>query len=144
MKANLIGVIILVVFGYCNSFGQTISRDSMAGEWVCKEVTVLNAEKMPTEMRNGMELMKKGFLGSRFAFNTNGIFTLTLPKDAPAITKELSFLNNEKWVLSAGNKIMIGKNLMEITINQSAGITEFYLTETFMKLRMEKSTPVKP
>lgn len=89
-----------------------------------------------------MEVLKKGFLNSRFIFKTDGIFNLILPKGSPAVLNELDFLNNQKWFFYP-DKVMISigtlkENLMQIFVKKQNGNLIFLIHETPLALEMER------
>jgi hypothetical protein len=94
------------------------------------------------ETKAAMEVMKKGFLNSRFIFKADGVFNLILPKESPAVMKELDFLSNRKWFFYLDKSmISIGtlkENLMQIFVKEENGNMIFLIYETPVALKMEK------
>ena len=123
------------------AYTQGLTKGKITGEWICKEVSI-NSDKVTPDRRAAAEMMKNGFLNSKFIFGSNGIFSLQLPKESPAVMKEFNFLNKKQWFLDQKNHfITIGtskENLMKIQINEADGFLIFMLEETPFVLRMEK------
>ncbi|AYB30953.1 hypothetical protein [Chryseolinea soli] len=132
-------IVLICLTGYHQLCAQTLTKEAITGEWLCREATNLADDP---ETKAAMEVMKKGFLNARFIFKTDGIFNLILSKESPAVLKEMDFLNNRKWFFYPDKSmIAIGtpkENLMQIFVEEQNGSTIFLIHETPLALKMEK------
>jgi hypothetical protein len=121
---------------------QSIQRDSIAGVWICMEVTLPDGLKISAEEMEAIHVFKSAIVKSKFLFKANGLFEWQFQKGTPALFQELDFLNNRKWSVDAKKGLIyIGdpkENLMQITLCEKAGIVYFILSDTPLLLRMKK------
>jgi hypothetical protein len=135
----------LRIFLICISFSlhaqAQITKDSVAGRWICKEV-IATVEGADPKLKTALETLKKGFLNSQFIFRTDGIFNLKLSSGAPAIMQDMKFLDNRKWSVDTNKNIVhIGtpqENLMEMGVKQEGSYLLFDLLEMPVILKMEQ------
>jgi len=137
MKMFMIVLITLMGYPMC---AQVLRSDSLAGIWICQEVTFPEGVTVPQNEQEALKSMKEAMVSCQFEFKSNGFFFWSFPK-RDAITNELAFLNNQKWQISSEGVVIIGdprKNLMQIMVLQRQGSTYFVLADTPLLLRMQK------
>ena len=140
MKRLLVFVTALLVF--CELRAQTLSEEDLVGDWRVVQIHEIS-DKMPSEMRQEMEMMRNAFLTSKFQFKPNKNFTF----DFSLFDGEIE-ITNEHWKLDrqTGNVIIQEWKdkdkekpvLMGIEVLRQAGKTIFVLQETFFSLEVEK------
>jgi hypothetical protein len=127
--------------------GQSITKEKIAGEWICKVVTFTKDETLPdTTSQNAKVIMKMtrdAFTNSSFIFGADGLFSLKFPVNIKnQWTESFSDMNGKTWAINPKtNLIDIGgkENLLAIQIREENGFTSFLLFETPIVLTMEKA-----
>ncbi|HEY5751228.1 MAG TPA: hypothetical protein VIU12_34435 [Chryseolinea sp.] len=133
-------IFLFCLTGYHRLYAQEpLTKEAIAGEWLCREVTSLPDDP---ETKAAMEVMKEGFLNSRFIFKTDGIFILIFPPGSPAVLKGMDFLNNRKWYFYPDESVIsigtLKENLMQIFAKEHNGNMIFLIRDIPLALRMEK------
>ncbi len=141
MKKRFNFLVVLLVAGAINAKAQTLYRDSLAGVWVVKEVTLPNNTKLPAEELEAIKIFQSAVVDSRFHFNSNGLFEWKFSKEHP-LFKELNFLNGQPWSIQEQQDLVhVGKpkeNLMQIIVRKKGGLTYFILSDTPLLLLVKK------
>jgi len=138
-KPSFFLLIILLAPVYVQS--QSISRDSLAGVWICQEAMLPEGIKVPKEEIEMLNSLSPAIVNSKFLFKPNGLFEWQFQKNAPAVFQDIDFLRNQKWSIDKQDVIHIGdprENLMQIAIREKAGTVYFIIADTPLLLRMRK------
>ncbi|MFZ6012060.1 MAG: hypothetical protein ACOYXT_17090 [Bacteroidota bacterium] len=136
---TLLTILFLISFNFI--YAQSFSQEDMVGEWSCDSVTVLDVP-MDAKEKPAFEVLKKGFVNSKFSFKSDGLFTLQFPKESPSVLDGLKFVNNKKWLFDAKTSAVIigppNENLMQIFVKSTGGSVFFILADTPLLLKMSK------
>ena len=85
------------IFIYSHGFAQSLTREKIIGEWICKKATPTDSIHIGKEEKTYLEVMRKAFVNSRFTFGDNNIFTIQFSKDTPKkIAEGLYMILNKK------------------------------------------------
>ena len=121
------------------AMSQSLSREQIVGTWTAKEISFTEQIKE----NSTVEKTKRGLMNSKFIFQSNGLFVLRLPANAPAEFRELEAMNNKMWHIKSKERMVFVGSLDEdlLTINVKAvnGVYYFLIRDSPLVLRMERS-----
>jgi hypothetical protein len=123
--------------------GQTLNREQIVGIWTSKEVSFTKSVGRTPAEKATIEKTKRGLVNSQFIFRPNGLFFLQLPASAPVEFRELESMNNKMWhIISKEGMVFVGsldEDLMTINVKIANGFYYFFIQDTPLVLKMERS-----
>ncbi len=143
MRTTSLTILFLISLGQL--FAQELDKKDFLGTWKVVDSQLISEVEinLDEDGKQKMELMRKGFINTRFSFSANKEFKVNFPETIPAFMKELEFINNKKWIIEDGRKITIGTaddgySLMGIIVMQKENRTFFILDESPFLLEVTK------
>lgn len=136
-------IIMLYLAGPLLATGQTFNREQIIGVWICKDVSYTEPATQKGEEKAIIEKTKRGLVNSKFIFKPNGLFLLQLPVNAPTEFSELESMNHKMWHIKSKERMVfvgpLDEDLMTITVKNVNGVSYFYILDTPLALKMERS-----
>lgn len=145
--------IIIITLLICqNLFSQDISKKELYGVWLAEEVE-LNSDLFPSDDSGKTDIIKKGFLHSKYSFSKSGVFKIEMDENAPEPFNDEMFSRSFYWDLNF-NIVEIGqqkkgKNIMNIGVVIKDNSYYFNLVGVLLKVKKIKESvklkkPTKP
>lgn len=128
-------------------FSQDISKKELYGVWLAEEV-IINPDILPTDNPEKVDIVKKGFINSKYSFSKSGIFNMEMNKNAPEPFNDGMFNDSFYWNLNS-NIIEIGtqkngKSIINIGVSKKDNIYYFNLVGVVLKIKkIEESIKLK-
>lgn len=123
--------------------GQTFNREQIVGVWTSKEVSFTKSTGQTPVEKATVEKTKRGLVNSQFIFKPNGLFFLQLPANAPTEFRELEAMNNKMWHIKSKERMVfvgsLDEDLMMINVKMANGFFYFFIEDTPLVLKMERS-----
>ena len=143
MKTQIL--ILFLVWTSTQSFAQKSVEDGLVGSWKVIDSQLMSEMEieLDQEGKKKMEQMRIGWIGTVFTFYSNNNFKVIFSESIPEFMEELEFLDNKKWKIEDGTKIVIGNeiegyNLMELIATVEQGKTYFFIGESPFMLEVSK------
>lgn len=134
--------ILLILLSAICTEGQTLTRDSVAGTWMCVEATIPPNVEIPQEASEAFHALQSAVVHSKFVFKDSGYFEWQFPTGADQLAKQMIFLNGQPWSVNVQNNLIhVGvpkENLMQVFVRKQGDVTYFMLADTPLLLRVQK------
>ncbi|MBL0741449.1 hypothetical protein [Chryseolinea lacunae] len=135
--------LLLLTIAVCSLKAQTLTRDSVLGSWICRQVTSHELDPSIPNSPAMMDMAEKTFLNSTFTFDSQRFLFHTANKNAPmAMAEMMKAFNNQKWSLDKKeNLIHIGdprENIARFLVKRKGRLLFVIIDETPLLLMFEK------
>jgi len=134
---HIFALIILIGF-YSDSFSQKFGEKDLYGNWRVEEII-----EKPTNPQ--FVPLISGFENSTFIFKQNGDFVLNATSKSELFGMIIKMTKGTKWIFEKGKQFVKignkdnGYSVMGIEISEVNGVKIFYLDESGIKLKMNKT-----